>query len=177
MSCHQLGLATQVCTDLRVAQIRNPVLHRSQPRRAQASSPRRHSLAGAARRTVPGLLRSGGHASNVTCYGRDCNRRFSLKLRPTARSGMESKMSCRCSDSRRRYFGLRQGGSGNDGDIPLICPTRQIYFVKYEGGPGVAGYCAWGCFRVFCLPLPEPDLVMPGAPGAIGLSCPPSAQQ
>jgi hypothetical protein len=68
MSCHQLGLATQVCTDLRVAQVRNPVLHRSQPRRAQTSSARRHPLAGAARRTTSSLLR-GGHAPNVTCYG------------------------------------------------------------------------------------------------------------
>src|SRR5215813_13140156 len=54
------------------------------------------------------------------------------------------KVSCRMS-----YLSL-----GNDGDIPLICPTRQIVFVKYENRGSVTGYYAWGCFRVF-LPAPE----------------------
>src|SRR4051812_20709101 len=60
----------------------------------------------------------------------------------------------------------------DDGIMLLFCPTSQIGFVKSEARKTQcrqrAGYCAWGCFRVFCCPalkLPNRTCVVSLEPG------------
>jgi len=46
---------------------------------------------------------------------------------------------------------------GDDGIMPLFCPTEQMAFVKSAVvgrqaiDIAVTGYCAWGCFSSFLL--------------------------
>ena len=71
---------------------------------------------------------------------------------------LDSTPRCRC-QVRWCFMDLR-----DDEIMQVICPTRQVNFVKSEG-IATAGYFAWGCFRYFEFG-PRRPCGLPAAPGA-----------